>query len=64
LYAVHTLDEAIPLLSGLQAGGRDASGAYPDGTFNALVEKRLRDFMRGRQEFTHEALAAGTLQKR
>jgi predicted ATP-dependent protease len=64
LYAVRTLDDAIPLLTGLQAGERDASGAFPDGTFNALVERRLRDFMRGRQEFTHEALAAGTLQKK
>jgi predicted ATP-dependent protease len=64
LYAVRTLDDAIQLLGGLEAGERDASGAYPDGTFNALVEQRLREFMRGRQEFAHEALATGAILKK
>ena len=63
LYAVRTLDDAIPLLTGFEAGECDAAGKYPDGTFNALVEQRLGEFMRSRQEFTHEALAAGAIRK-
>jgi hypothetical protein len=60
LYAVRTLDEAIPLLTGLEAGERDAAGRYPAGSFNALVEERLREFARGRQEFMREGAAAAT----
>jgi predicted ATP-dependent protease len=63
VYAVRTLDEAIPLLTGLEAGECDASGNYPDGTFNALVEQRLRGFVRGRQDFTREALATDAKRK-
>jgi hypothetical protein len=63
VYAVRTLDEAIALLTGLEAGECDASGKYPDGTFNAFVEQRLREFVRGRQDFTREALAASATRK-
>lgn len=63
VYAVRTLDEAIALLTGLEAGECDASGKYPDGTFNALVVQRLGEFVRGRQDFTREALATNAKRK-
>lgn len=44
IYSVRTIDEGIELLTGLPAGERDASGKFPDGSINARVEARLRDF--------------------
>jgi lon-related putative ATP-dependent protease len=59
IYSVRTLDEAVELLSGRSSGTRDARGEYPQGTFNASVEKRLRQFASARQEFTRDALQTG-----
>jgi predicted ATP-dependent protease len=56
LYAVRTLDDALSLLTGLESGARDSSGAYPPGTFNSRVDERLRELAQHRQEFTREAL--------
>ena len=56
LYAVRTLDEAMTLLTGLQAGERAESGEYPAGTVNALAEARVRELARRRQDFAREAL--------
>jgi lon-related putative ATP-dependent protease len=42
VYPVSTVDEAIELLTGLPAGERGPDGAYPEGSFNARVEARLR----------------------
>ena len=58
LYAVRSLDEAIPLLTGLAAGERDAKGVYPEGTFGARVDRRLGEFAQARQQFARDALAA------
>ncbi len=41
IYAIETVDEGIELLTGIPAGERDESGAYPEGTLNFLVEHRL-----------------------
>jgi predicted ATP-dependent protease len=57
VYAVRSLEEAIPLLTGLDAGVRDAQGAYPQGTFHALVEQRLHGFAQARQQFARQAFA-------
>jgi lon-related putative ATP-dependent protease len=43
VYAIKTVNEALEILTGLPAGERGESGAYPDGTVNFLVEKRLRE---------------------
>lgn len=56
LYAVHTLDDALKLLTGLESGEPDPSGVYPPGTFNSLVEERLSELAHHRQEFAREAL--------
>jgi predicted ATP-dependent protease len=44
LIPVRTADEGIQILSGLEAGEKDASGKYPSGSFNYLVERRLQKF--------------------
>jgi hypothetical protein len=54
---VHTIDEGINVLTGVEAGEPDANGLYPDGTINQLVSRklaelgdRLRRFGPGRAE--------------
>lgn len=52
VYAVRSVDEAMALLTGLPAGERAADGAFPEGTINAGVERRLAEFARRRREFS------------
>jgi predicted ATP-dependent protease len=42
IYPISTIDEGISLLTGVEAGERQADGTYPEGTVNWAVEKRLR----------------------
>jgi predicted ATP-dependent protease len=42
LIPVRTADEGIQILSGLEAGEKDATGKYPSGSLNFLVERRLQ----------------------
>ncbi len=44
IYAVSTIDEGIEILTGVPAGERDDSGAFPEGSINRRVEDRLRLF--------------------
>ncbi|MDU8925760.1 AAA family ATPase [Alisedimentitalea sp. MJ-SS2] len=48
---IETIDQGIAVLTGTEAGVRDASGAFPDGTVNALVEAKLRGFAETRKAF-------------
>ncbi len=41
VYAFDTIDDAITLLTGMRAGSRDDKGAFPTGTVNGHVERRL-----------------------
>jgi predicted ATP-dependent protease len=43
LWAVRTIDEGLEILMGIPAGEADAEGAFPEGTINYLVNRRLRD---------------------
>lgn len=43
IYAVDTIDEAIELLTGMRAGERGKNGMFPKGSFNRMVEDRLRE---------------------
>jgi len=43
VFAATTVDEAITLLTGVEAGERDENGAYPEGTVNQKVEARLKE---------------------
>ena len=44
VWAVHTIDEGIELLTGQPAGQRGSEGQYPEGTVHWLVEDRMRDY--------------------
>lgn len=41
IYAIETADEALSLLTGMEAGSRDDTGNYPAGTANQIIETRL-----------------------
>ncbi len=43
IYAVTTVDEVISVTTGMPAGERQTDGSFPEGTFNFLVDKRLKD---------------------
>jgi len=53
IYPVATIDQGIEWLTGVPAGERGPGGAYPPGTINARVERRLA-------EFAARSKAAGT----
>jgi lon-related putative ATP-dependent protease len=52
LYAISHIDEAMELLTGLAAGTRSGNGAFENGSVNANVEMRLRDFAHDLRDFT------------
>ena len=41
IYAVRHVDECLSLLTGIDAGERDESGRYPEGTVNRRIVARL-----------------------
>jgi predicted ATP-dependent protease len=50
VYAVKTIDEGLEILTGVTAGEADDTGAFPEGSVNRLIAKRLgelNDSMRG-----------------
>ena len=51
IYPVTTVDEAITLLTGLEAGEADDKGEFPIDTLNGRVDARLRYFAELRHEF-------------
>ncbi len=51
IYPVATVDEAISLLTGLEAGEVDDKGEFPVDTLNGRVDARLRYFADLRHEF-------------
>lgn len=58
IYPIATIDEGISLLSGLEAGRRNADGSYPEGSVNRRVEDRLRAFANIRRSFERQPQAA------
>jgi ATP-dependent Lon protease len=47
IYTIRTAEEGISILTGLPAGKKSKTGAYPKGTVNRIVQDKLRD-MAGR----------------
>jgi predicted ATP-dependent protease len=43
IWAIHTIDEGIEILTGIEAGQTNDNGYYPDGTINYKVDKKLRE---------------------
>ncbi|TVT34889.1 Lon protease family protein [Marinobacter vinifirmus] len=44
IYPLSHIDQAIELMTGMEAGVPDADGVYPENTFNRLVADRLAEF--------------------
>ncbi|WP_306533950.1 Lon protease family protein [Geobacter sp.] len=45
IWSVETIDQGIEILTGVPAGERQEDGTWPEGTINALVDKRLREML-------------------
>jgi len=41
VYPIETVDQGIEILTGIEAGDRDAAGNFPEGSINHRVERRL-----------------------
>ncbi len=57
---METIDQGIELLTGLEAGERDAEGGYPEASFNRRVEDRLSELARTLQLFSGPAAGPET----
>jgi lon-related putative ATP-dependent protease len=55
VYAVSSIDEALELLTGIEAGVRGADGTYPDGTLHGRAQAQLNDFARRLQAYSRDA---------
>ncbi|WP_237055070.1 Lon protease family protein [Microbulbifer sediminum] len=67
VYAVQDVDQALALLTGLEAGCPDDQGMYPEKSFNGRVQKRLRDLEDSRLRLLQrdlEQLEAGKTDKK
>jgi len=61
IFAVQTIDQGLEILTGVSAGQRGSDGAFPEGSINAKVAKRLRAFAEKRREFSGFGPAASDL---
>lgn len=43
IYTIDRMEEGLEILTGMKAGQPGENGAYPEGTINSLVEKRLTE---------------------
>ena len=59
IHAVNSIDEAITLLTGMEAGTPDADGSYPEGSLNRRVVEQLASFAQARRQFGQGGAAAG-----
>ncbi|GAB4349687.1 MAG: ATP-binding protein [Gammaproteobacteria bacterium] len=55
IYTVEHVDEAVTLLTGVEAGQRDEQGRFPEGTVNARADAKLQRFSEIRRSFTEHA---------
>ncbi|MEM7009279.1 MAG: ATP-binding protein, partial [Thermodesulfobacteriota bacterium] len=51
IYPVETVDQAVELLTGKEAGKRGSTGKFKTGTVNYLVDKKLREFAEDYRKF-------------
>jgi lon-related putative ATP-dependent protease len=51
IYLVKTIDEGMEILTGVQSGERVKDGAYPEGTVNYLVSRRLEEYAQRMKDF-------------
>ena len=55
IYPIDAVDDGIEILTGMPVGVRGDGGAFPEGTINHLVEKRLLSLAKGYKEFGRPA---------
>ncbi|MFP4599378.1 MAG: Lon protease family protein [Persicimonas sp.] len=53
VYTVKSVDQAMQLLTGVEAGERDPKGEYPEGTINGRVARTLDAFAERARRFEH-----------
>lgn len=51
IYAIKTIDEGMKILTGREMEKRDASGQFPEGSINYMVEQKLNHFANIRREY-------------
>jgi lon-related putative ATP-dependent protease len=51
IYAVTTVDEALEILTGMEAGVADDAGGFPPDSFNAKVDAQLQQFTTIRKDY-------------
>jgi hypothetical protein len=54
IFAVRHIDEAVSILTGVEAGSRREDGQFPAGTVNFLVEKQLIHYATLRKGFAEQ----------
>jgi len=59
IYPVKTIDQGMEILTDLPAGEPDETGAYPEGTINCQVYKRLQELSEKRRLFSAEQKQGG-----
>jgi predicted ATP-dependent protease len=52
IYSVETIDQAVEILTGIEAGERDSNGRFKEGTVNFLVDKRLKELVEDFKKLT------------
>jgi lon-related putative ATP-dependent protease len=55
VYPVHTIDEGIEILTGMEAGEPDEHGDYPEDSINGKVHRRLAELAEKRLKFARAA---------
>jgi lon-related putative ATP-dependent protease len=60
IYPVESIDQAIEIMTGKQAGARGESGKFKRGTINYVVDKRLREFAENYRKFGKQQAAKRT----
>ncbi|MBT8077498.1 MAG: ATP-dependent protease, partial [Gammaproteobacteria bacterium] len=51
VFGVQSIDEAVLVLTGIDAGERDGNGQFPQGTVNRKVEEQLLRYANLRRQF-------------
>ena len=55
IYPIESVDQAIELLTGKEAGQKRSTGKFKAGTVNYLVDKKLKDFAEEYRKFGRQA---------
>jgi len=51
IYPIKTIDDGIEILTGIDSGSRGANGKFKKGTFNELVDSKLRELAINQKQF-------------